>query len=212
MLQVQAGGRRETPSVQLSRLQSRERRDLQKEGAKNTKDHNGKGVLFKLYHARSVLLGGCTKQRGAAAAAASSTPGSCGRASRSGKTECPGSCAAARRRSVRSGSRCKQFTSAQHIQSNICSTADCDSVLWCCVTESKNSGHYKHFLESNKAELSQEFIGPLNSNGIGRQRHEISKQLQGLQADGALFSEIYLKSHERFFIPNYHFYRNCRCS
>jgi hypothetical protein len=64
-------------------------------GTKNTKEHNGKGVLFQLHHARSVVRGGCAKQRGATAAA-SSTPDSSGRSSRSGKTECPGSCAAAR--------------------------------------------------------------------------------------------------------------------
>jgi hypothetical protein len=44
-----------------------------------------------------------------------------------------------------------------------------------------------------------------NANGIGRQRYEPSKQLQDLHVDAALFSETYLKPHERFFIPNYHF-------
>jgi hypothetical protein len=42
-----------------------------------------------------------------------------------------------------------------------------------------------------------------NANGIGRQRHELSKQLQDLIIDVALFSE----THERFFITNYHVYR-----
>jgi hypothetical protein len=46
-----------------------------------------------------------------------------------------------------------------------------------------------------------------NANGIGRQRYELSKQLQELRIDVALLSETYLKPHERFFIPNYHFYR-----
>jgi hypothetical protein len=46
MLQLQASGRRETPSVQQSRLQPREGRDPQKKVSKNPKDHNGKGVLF----------------------------------------------------------------------------------------------------------------------------------------------------------------------
>jgi hypothetical protein len=45
MLQLQAGGRRETPSVQLSRLQPRERRDPKKEDAKNTKK-NTTGMVF----------------------------------------------------------------------------------------------------------------------------------------------------------------------
>jgi exonuclease III len=40
-----------------------------------------------------------------------------------------------------------------------------------------------------------------NANGIGRQRHELSKQLQDLHIDVALFSETHLKPHERFFIP-----------
>jgi exonuclease III len=46
-----------------------------------------------------------------------------------------------------------------------------------------------------------------NANGIGRQRHELSKQLQDLSIDVALFSETHLKPHERFFIKNYHVYR-----
>jgi hypothetical protein len=46
-----------------------------------------------------------------------------------------------------------------------------------------------------------------NANGIGRQRHERSKQLQGLRIDMALFSETHLKPHERFVIPNCHVYR-----
>jgi hypothetical protein len=46
-----------------------------------------------------------------------------------------------------------------------------------------------------------------NANGIGRQRYGLSKQLQDLQVDVALFSETHPKPHERSFIPNYHFYR-----
>jgi hypothetical protein len=46
-----------------------------------------------------------------------------------------------------------------------------------------------------------------NANGIGRQRHELSKQLQDLRRDVALFSDTYLKPRGRFFIPNYHVYR-----
>jgi hypothetical protein len=42
-----------------------------------------------------------------------------------------------------------------------------------------------------------------NANGIWRQHYELSKQLQDLHIDVALLSEIHLKPHERFFIPNY---------
>jgi hypothetical protein len=42
---------------------------------------------------------------------------------------------------------------------------------------------------------------------IGRQRHELSKQLQDLHVDVALFSETRLKPHDRFHIQNYRFYR-----
>jgi hypothetical protein len=45
-----------------------------------------------------------------------------------------------------------------------------------------------------------------NANGIGRQRYELSKELEDLHLDMALFSETHLKPCERFFIPNYHFY------
>jgi exonuclease III len=46
-----------------------------------------------------------------------------------------------------------------------------------------------------------------NANGISKQRYDLSKQLQNLHIDVALFSETHLKPHERFYIPNYHFYR-----
>jgi exonuclease III len=46
-----------------------------------------------------------------------------------------------------------------------------------------------------------------NANGIARQRHKLSKQLQGLRINVALFSETRLKPHDRFHIQNYHFYR-----
>jgi hypothetical protein len=46
-----------------------------------------------------------------------------------------------------------------------------------------------------------------NANGFGRQRYELSKQLQDLHVDVVLFTETHLKPHERFFIPNFHFYR-----
>jgi exonuclease III len=49
-----------------------------------------------------------------------------------------------------------------------------------------------------------------NVNAIGRQRYELSKQLQDLLVDVALFSETHLKPHEMFLIPNYHFYRTDR--
>jgi hypothetical protein len=43
-------------------------------------------------------------------------------------------------------------------------------------------------------------------NGIGRQRHELSRQLQDLHIDVDLFSEAHLKPRDRFHIQNYHFY------
>jgi hypothetical protein len=54
--------------------------------------------------------------------------------------------------------------------------------------------------------------GPLkvitfNPNVIWRRLYELSEQMQDLHMDVALFSETHLKLHERFFTPNYHFYR-----
>jgi hypothetical protein len=46
-----------------------------------------------------------------------------------------------------------------------------------------------------------------NANGVMKQRYELSKQLQDLHVDVALFSETHLKPHERFFFSNYHFYQ-----
>jgi exonuclease III len=63
--------------------------------------------------------------------------------------------------------------------------------------------------------MARRVHGPLkiisfNANGIGRQCHELSKQLQDLRLDAALFSETNLKPHERYFLPNYHVYSvNC---
>jgi hypothetical protein len=45
-----------------------------------------------------------------------------------------------------------------------------------------------------------------NANDIGRQRYELSKQLEDLHVDVALFSETHLKPQERIFISNFHFY------
>jgi hypothetical protein len=42
-----------------------------------------------------------------------------------------------------------------------------------------------------------------NADDIVRRRYELSNQLQELHIDVALPSEIHLKRHERFFIPNY---------
>jgi hypothetical protein len=42
---------------------------------------------------------------------------------------------------------------------------------------------------------------------IWRQRYELRKQLQDLYVDVALVSGTHFKPHERFFIPNYHFYQ-----
>jgi exonuclease III len=49
-----------------------------------------------------------------------------------------------------------------------------------------------------------------NANGIWRRSYELSKQLQDLHIDVALLLETHLKPHERFFIPNYHFYQTDR--
>jgi hypothetical protein len=56
-----------------------------------------------------------------------------------------------------------------------------------------------------------------NASGIGRQRHELSKQLQDLRTYVALFSQTHLKPHDRFHIQYYNFYRivtrkDCNCS
>jgi hypothetical protein len=49
-----------------------------------------------------------------------------------------------------------------------------------------------------------------HAHDIRRQRYELSKQLQDLHIDVELFSETHLKSHEKFFVPNYHLYRTDR--
>jgi hypothetical protein len=49
-----------------------------------------------------------------------------------------------------------------------------------------------------------------NANSIWRQRYELINQLQDLHTDVALLSKTHLNPLERFFIPNYHFYRTFR--
>jgi hypothetical protein len=46
---------------------------------------------------------------------------------------------------------------------------------------------------------------PLKAHDIScwRRRYDLSKQLQDFHTDMALFSETHLRTHERFFIPNY---------
>jgi hypothetical protein len=48
-----------------------------------------------------------------------------------------------------------------------------------------------------------------NANDMRSRRYEFSEQLQDLHTRiiVALLSETHLKPHERFVIPNYHFYR-----
>jgi hypothetical protein len=46
-----------------------------------------------------------------------------------------------------------------------------------------------------------------NANRIWRQRYKLSKQVQDLHIDVILLLETRFKPHERFFIPNYHFYQ-----
>jgi hypothetical protein len=49
-----------------------------------------------------------------------------------------------------------------------------------------------------------------DANGNWRRRYELIKQLQYLHIDVVLLTRAYLKPHERFFIPNYGFYRTDR--
>jgi exonuclease III len=49
-----------------------------------------------------------------------------------------------------------------------------------------------------------------NANGIRRIRYELSKQLEDLHVDVALFSETQLKPNERIFIQNLNFYGTIR--
>jgi hypothetical protein len=47
-----------------------------------------------------------------------------------------------------------------------------------------------------------------NATGILRQAYVLRKQMQDLKIDVALFTEIHLNPHMRFYIPTYHIYRN----
>jgi hypothetical protein len=56
--------------------------------------------------------------------------------------------------------------------------------------------------------MSLKVIG-FDANGIWRWRYEFSKP-QDVHIDVVVISETYLKPHERFFIPDHHFYTTDR--
>jgi hypothetical protein len=64
MLQLPVGGRRESPSRQLSELQIREGGDVEEEVTENNQDYNAKGVLHKLRHPRFVSEAAQSNSRG----------------------------------------------------------------------------------------------------------------------------------------------------
>jgi hypothetical protein len=108
-----------------------------------------------------------------------------------------------------SGCNCKQSASRQYGDSYNCSTANYDRVQWCSIRWGQNSGHYQNCIKFHKKLATRIHrtlkVIAFNANGIWRQHYELSKQLQDLHVDVALFSVTQLKPHERFFIPNYHF-------
>jgi hypothetical protein len=67
-----------------------------------------------------------------------------------------------------------------------------------------------NLMQQNGCQSPQAVVTAFNANGIRRRCYELSKQVQGLHTDMALLSEKHFEPHERFFIPNYHFYRTNR--
>jgi hypothetical protein len=61
MLELPVGGGRESPSGQLSRLQTRQGGAAEEEITENTQDYNGKGVILKPYYSRHLLRGGASR-------------------------------------------------------------------------------------------------------------------------------------------------------
>jgi hypothetical protein len=47
-----------------------------------------------------------------------------------------------------------------------------------------------------------------NANSIGRKTYELRKEMQDLKTHVAFFTEAHPKPHIKFYIPNYHIYRN----
>jgi hypothetical protein len=85
-------------------------------------------------------------------------------------------------------------------------------IMICSIRGEEDSDHYKNCIKSHENKMATRIhrslrVVAFNANCIGRQRYELSKQLQDLHVDVALFSETHLIPHERFFIPNKHFYR-----
>jgi hypothetical protein len=62
MLQLPAGRRRESTSLQLSGLQACEARDAKEEVSEDTENYNWKDMFLKLYHPNFVLRSGASMQ------------------------------------------------------------------------------------------------------------------------------------------------------
>lgn len=53
-------------------------------------------------------------------------------------------------------------------------------------------------------------ITAFNANGVGRQAYKLRKQMEVLKIVVTLFTDTRLKTHTRFYIPNYPIYRTDR--
>jgi hypothetical protein len=91
-------------------LQTREGGAAEEEIAGNTQNYNGEGVLLQPYYVRCLLRGGAPRQYSATKTTADA-PSSCGRSTYRRKIEYAVFWTTTHRRSVSSGSNCKQPTS-----------------------------------------------------------------------------------------------------
>jgi len=83
---------------------------------------------------------------------------------------------------------CKDAAVAQQIRTEL---------QWFCLKRTQISGHHENCLKQHEAKWSLKVHRPLkvmafNTNGIWRQRYELSMQLQELKMNVALFCEASL--------------------
>jgi hypothetical protein len=78
-------------------------------------------------------------------------PSSCDRSTCRNKIEHPGVWTTTKRRSVSSGSNCKQPTSRQYVESSNCGTTNYDRVKWCCVRRRQNRRHYQNCVKLHES-------------------------------------------------------------
>jgi hypothetical protein len=180
VLQLPAAGRRDSASRQLPWLQACQGRAAKEVAAGKIQKHNWKGVLTHLHKTAAVLRGSAPRQGYQVYQEVAASTSKLEPPKTKSKKQEPG-----------------QSVPAPAVNSDTPDMLRALIIVQQIMTELKGA----------VSEEAMIYAITFNVNDISKQRSELSKQLQDLHRDVALFSETHLKPHEGFYIPNYHFHR-----